>query len=674
MIKPDDIQQIIGPDGIFSKTISGYETREQQIDMSLAVADALNNRHLLLAEAGTGIGKTMAYLAPVLQSAGEGMISVISTNTINLQNQLINKDIPSLFKDSGISYTLVKGRGNYVCLLETDHAAGSILMQDDPSFERFLKWLKKTKTGDREEIGFDFPYWHDVKSDIHTCQRKDCPYYAGNRCFYYNMRMKAAASCVIVTNHALFFSDLAVKLSKGAGTPFAESDMNDFAGILPEYSNVIFDEAHHLEEVASNVFGSEITNVSVPFLVKRIKNHPEFEISESLLKTLADSSEALFNSIASDKPDYFLADVKDDTLMQAARNLTEQLKVLKQSLSESKANAEEKETSLRIDSFTDITDEYINSVDEIFFNDSGESFRWGERRDSERYPMSVVHSTPVSVSEALGEALFSRLDLAFVLTSATLRCREDFSFIKSRLGIEDSERIRESFFDSPFNYKEQMLLYVPRNTPEPRDTPEYARILADQIKSLLEITRGGAFLLFTSYSMLNRVFALLKDHEDYVFLRQGEMSNQQLLKAFMSDRTTCLMGTSGFWEGIDVPGSRLRLVVLDKIPFPVPSNPTVKARSDYLQEQGKNPFTEYSLPEAIIKLKQGMGRLIRTKEDKGIVAILDSRLHRRSYKKDIFKSIPKCKGVTETDRVRDWADARLDIDQITDNKGDIPKK
>ncbi len=687
MITPDDIQKIIGPEGVIAGTFSEYEHRREQIRMSLETADAFNNNDILLAEAGTGIGKTMAYLAPVFYLAGEGVTSIISTYTINLQSQLINKDIPAVFRNSGITYTLVKGRGNYVCRSEVDYASGSIIMHDDPYFKRFLDWLKKTSKGDREDLDFDFPYWLDVRSDAHTCRKEDCPYYQSDTCYYYNMRKRAENSQVIVTNHALFFSDLAVKLSgeKPSGG-FDDADLNLYAGILPDYSAVIFDEAHHLEDVAGNVFGSEITNGSVPFLIKRLRNRKYPELPDSLLKAAEECSDSLFNSIDTKKNDYFISDISNDDLLGSAKELSEKLGVIAEELSEAKTASDDKEAKNHISSLIDMVSETIYDVNEIFFNDSEAYFRWGEQKTNERYSLKAFRSTPVSVSGILCDNLFARDDISFVLTSATLKSNDNFDFIKNRLGIDsaaDDGRVKESEFESPFKYKEQMLLYVPKDTPEPNDSAEYAEVLTEQIRSLIRITGGGAFILFTSYSMLNKVYSLLADTEGFVFLRQGEKSNAVLLEEFKEKPDACLLGTSSFWEGVDIPGAQLRLVIMDKIPFSVPTNPAVIAKSEYLRSLGKHPFMDYVLPEAIIRLKQGMGRLIRTKNDRGIIAVLDSRLHNKAYRKEIFRSLPRCKGVTDLEKVREWADARLDMKaagkagNLNKTKGDTestPKK
>ncbi|MBO4547661.1 MAG: ATP-dependent DNA helicase, partial [Abditibacteriota bacterium] len=344
MICPDDIQRIIGPEGVFAKKTPGYETRQQQIDMSLSVADAFNNGRLLLAEAGTGVGKTLAYLSPAYYLARDGEVIIISTNTINLQNQLIRKDIPTIFDRGDVSYALVKGRNNYVCRSETDYAAGSILHDGEKLFKRFLKWVSKTETGDFEDIDFDFPYWSEVRSDMHTCRKNECPYFQSGRCFYYNMRKKAEGARLIVTNHALFFSDLALK---AAGKIRMSDKIND---ILPEYSCVIFDEAHHLEDVASNVFSAELTNTSLPYILKRLRNRKEFDLSDALLDSVSKLSDLMFAEIHTNKPDFFIEDISTPALLTSAKDLSEQLGVVIDELDD----IEDKDVRSQADSFCDM--------------------------------------------------------------------------------------------------------------------------------------------------------------------------------------------------------------------------------------------------------------------------------------------------------------------------------
>lgn len=686
MISNEAIRKMIGAGSNFAKICNGYEDRLEQLEMSFAVADAFNHNKILLVEAGTGVGKTMAYLAPAILKAMEGLPLLVSTNTIALQSQLVSKDIPDLINSlslsSSFTYELVKGRGNYVCLSEVDYANSSIILSEDPLFAKFKKWLKKTKSGDKEDLDFDFPSWLEVRSDIHTCKKDDCKYFQMGQCFYYNMRKKAGQANLIITNHSLFFSDLACKLS--AAKPTSETAKNNpdfFAGILPSYSAVIFDEAHHLEDSAGKVFGVELSSGTVPFLMKRLRNRRDFNVSNDLLNSVSDISEQLFSGLKEiSKPDYFLDDafkyVSKDKITELANNLITHIDSIINDMTHQKTTIDDKDIKDKIDSYIDMLDELTSNTRSIFFEETEGYFRWGENKIDDRYNNCILHSSPVSVSELLSECLFNRTDISMILTSATLSNAKGFEYIKKRLGIDlalnndipempenittfeddldDQIEVEELVLGSPFDYERQMLLYVPKHTPAPVDSDEYAAVTANLMKELLDAAGGHAFLLFTSYKMLNRIFEILNNTTKYRLLKQGDMSNEQLLTEFRRDQSACLMGVASFWEGIDVKGDRLRLVIIDKIPFAVPDNPTTKSRCNHIEESGGNSFLEYSVPSAIIKLKQGFGRLIRTKEDKGIVAILDSRIHTKFYRKDILNSFPKCKGTIKIEKVKDF--------------------
>lgn len=671
----DDVRNLIGKDSQFAKMCDGYEERTEQLEMSLAVADAFNNNKKLLVEAGTGVGKTMAYLIPAILKASDELPIIISTNTIALQSQLVAKDLPDIakaMKDIPFSYELVKGRGNYVCLSEVDYASESVLFAADPLFERFKKWLKETKTGDFQDLPFEFGEWIEVASNVHTCRREECSYYQKGMCFYYNMRKRAEHANIIVTNHSLFFSDLACKLSSVKISRDTSNFVEDaFAGILPLYSAVVFDEAHHLEDVAGKIFGFEFSSSMIPFLMKRLRNRRDFTLPTSLLDMSADINDKLFESFSEiTKQDYFLDDaykqLSRGDLEEKANNLLTHTDSLITEMNAEKSKNSDKEVKDKIDSYISMFEEMTGSLRAVFFDSSEDYFRWGENKTGDRYNSCILHSSPTSVAQILRDSLFERDDISIVMTSATLSNSGNFDYIKKRLGIsgmddlpgfeqEDLE-IEELILGSPFDYMKQLLLYVPEHTPQPNDSDNYAREITNIIKDLIDASGGHAFMLFTSYKMLNKVFENICDYKEYRFLKQGEMSNEQLLAEFRKDERTCLMGVASFWEGIDVKGDRLRLVIIDKIPFAVPDNPTTKARCDYIDANGGSSFKDYSVPSAIIKLKQGFGRLIRTKEDKGIVAILDSRIHTKSYRVDIIKSLPRCKGTKKIEKVKDFFD------------------
>jgi len=651
MINHKEINDILGRDGAYSNIQKDYEFREHQIELATHIADALNENKILLAEAGTGVGKTMAYLVPSILKSKEGDPVVISTNTIALQSQLLAKDIPDIARamaDIEFRTVLVKGRGNYVCLTEVDNASGNILFATNKEFERLKRWIKRTKTGDFQDLTFDFPEWYEVASNVHTCRKEECSYYQTKKCFYYKMREKAEYANILVTNHSLFFSDLAAKAQ------------DPYAGVLPPYSTVIFDEAHHIEDNASKTFGAEVTSFNIPFLVKRLKNRRDINITHSVLDEILAINDKLFLEVSKiSRMDYFLEDLYGEidkaSVLGSINDLLANINTLVDDLNNAKKTSE-RETKNKIDGYISMIEELQASLKAVFFPEEDENyFQWGENKPSDKYSNCTLHSSPVAVSEILRDNLFS-LGIPIVMTSATLSNAKSFSYIKNRLGLDGYDNMEEIILGSPFDYMEQTLLYVPDSLPAPSNEPDYVKKISSIIEELITASKGNAFVLFTSYKMLNFVYDDLVLTSKYKLIRQGEMPNEELLKTFKKNDDTVLFGVHSFWEGIDVKGSKLKLVIIDKIPFAVPDNPVTKSRCDYIEKNNGNPFREYSIPQAIIKLKQGFGRLIRTRSDKGVVAILDSRIHSKFYRVDILNSLPRCKGTKKLEKAKTFLD------------------
>ena len=644
-----NVEEVLGRDGSYSKTIENYEFRKEQIELSGAITNALNERKILLAEAGTGVGKSMAYLVPAVMYAKFNGPVIISTNTINLQSQLLTKDVPDVALSmpyEEFKTMLVKGRNNYVCLSMIDDAHNNMLINGTPEFEKLKKWVKKTKTGELQDLTFAFPEWSEVASNSHTCKRNECPYKQKGMCFYYRMQEKVKYADVIITNHSLFFSDLIAKST------------DPYAGILPEsYSAVIFDEAHHLEDTASKTFGTEFNSFQIPLLVKRIKNRNDIKVENSLLKELSKLNDDLFGPVTKNcSNDYFLHEayeaVGEENIKQTALKIKNVLNAVLEDLDKSKKDAE-KETKSVIDRYSDIVMEILTGVGNVFFEEDEEFFKWGETRPNDKYAACTFHSTPINVAELLNDYLFS-LGLPVIMTSATLSTGKGaFDYIKKRLGIED-EDVETLDVGAPFDYMSNLYLYVPDDIPAPNNGPEYINKISDIIMQLVDYAKGNAFVLFTSYRMMRDVYDNLAINMKYEILKQGDMSNEELLKTFKKNENTVLFGTSAFWEGVDVKGDKLSLVIIDKIPFPVPSSPLVKSKCDFIDSNNGNSFVEYSIPSACIKLKQGFGRLIRTKTDKGVVAVLDSRIHTKFYRKQILNAIPKCKGTKKLEKVKEF--------------------
>ena len=652
----EEIKNILGREGTYSKTIKNYEFRPEQIDLSEKITHALNNNQILLAEAGTGVGKTMAYLVPaVLYALANGPI-IISTNTINLQSQLMEKDIPDLaisMPEIEFKAVLAKGRNNYVCKSMVDEAHQNILLATSPEFEKLKKWLKRTKTGEYQELNFSFPDWSEVASNTHTCKKGECPYRKAGECFYYKMQQRAKYADIVITNHSMFFSDLAAK-----------SD-DSYAGVLPrEYSAVIFDEAHHIEDNAGKVYGAELSSYNIPLLLKRIRTRKSIKISEDLLKRLKDLNDALFEPIQKDfTNDYFLSEIYDalgeDNLKNTAKDILKILDAVIEELEDLKRGVEKDEKNIYEWLITTCMEIQIG-LRSIFFNSfPEENFSWGETKPRNKYSKCTLHSTPIDVAEILKNNLWT-LGVPTIMTSATLstsKSEDGFKYIKERLGLTEEE-LETVQLGAPFDYQKNAFLYVPEDLPAPNNGKEYIKKISSIIEELIDISQGNAFVLFTSYKMMSEVYANIFLGTKYNILKQGDMSNEKLIEAFKKTENNVLFGVSSFWEGVDVKGEKLRMVILDKIPFPVPTSPLVKSKCDYIEQKNQNAFREYSIPNACIKLKQGFGRLIRTKSDMGVVAILDSRIHTQFYRNQILSAIPPCKGTKRLDRVRTFFEER----------------
>lgn len=670
----ESITKLLGPKGRFAELCDGYEHREEQVRMAEAVSDALLHKEHLLVEAGTGVGKTVAYLTPAILHATRGRPVIVSTHTINLQSQLVSKDIPlmqSVMEEHPFKAVLMKGRGNFVCLQELDHAQAS-LPYEDASFEKLKKWVKETETGDVAELDFSYPDWSEVCCNVHTCKGRECPYNAeqtaqsGERkagkgglptCFYYKRRREANSADIIVVNHALFLADLSLKM------------VNPREGVLPDYGSVIFDEAHHLEDVATDAFGIEFSNYRVPVLLNRIKKRRDIVIDPGELQFIESQNNLLFDVFTRmRKSEFFFDEVYEaegkTRIETAANELLTSLDSLNTQLAgqDTEGNPELKD---RVDGYRRMLSHARGELGDLFFGNQPNYFRWAEKPSGAKFVNCYLHFTPVNVADLFAEHLWSKID-SVVCTSATLSNSGTFCYLKNRLGLGaplqeevsddagEPKAISELIVGSPFDFMSQSLLYVPDDLDFPSDREEYADALADRIREILLATEGRAFMLFTSYRMMHNAFDRLVNQVPYRLLVQGDMSNEKLIKEFREDENACLMGVHSFWEGVDVKGERLSCVIIDKLPFAVPDTPTNKARCARIEAEGGNWFMEYAVPQAQIRLKQGFGRLIRTKSDYGVVAILDARIHRKFYGKEFLKYLPRCKGTKSVSKLRNF--------------------
>ncbi len=661
--KGTSLYQFFAPGGVLASTHPAYEFRRGQLQMAQAVEQALEEKRHLIVEAGTGTGKTLAYLMPVIMS---GKRVIISTGTKNLQEQLFYKDIPFLEQalsgergsGSRLSVCYMKGRNNYLCRKKlydlTDQPVLSGL-QEIEQYRAIAAWEKTTSTGDRAELA-ELPeasaLWHKLDARTEACIGQKCSEW--ERCFVTEMRRRGMESDIIIVNHHLFFADLAIKL-QAEGTPDA--------GILPEAAAVIFDEAHELEDVAGNYFGISVSNLRVEDLARDVEASLQHNrmLSAGIsgaLGSLRQRSQFFFSLLplgegrfAFETRREFLEENGDEflALNQALTRLAGELEGLPQKPEE-------------IFNFVRRAQELQVQLGFAMESDDRNTVFWIERRggraNSAQRPRGsektgrqnvFLQATPIDVGPILRECLWSKLECA-VLTSATLAVGGGFEYIRQRLGLEHA---RESVLPSHFDYEHQALFYVPPDLPDAR-TPQFTAQAAERIRKLLEITRGRAFVLFTSYAQMNDIYERLLGEVEFPMLRQGDAPKSALLEEFRLTPNAVLFATSSFWQGVDVQGEQLSCVIIDRLPFAVPSDPVVAARVKAIDADGGNAFFQYQVPAAVITLKQGFGRLIRSLHDRGLLVLLDNRILKKQYGRVFIESLPNYKKTTELRAVEEF--------------------
>jgi ATP-dependent DNA helicase DinG len=665
---PFSLYQFFGPGGLLSKTHPAYEFRRGQLQMAQAVEEALDEKRHLIVEAGTGTGKTLAYLLPVIRS---GKRVIISTGTKNLQEQLFFKDVPALERalfpdgDRKLSVCYMKGRNNYLCRKKlfdlTDQPVLSGL-EEIEHYRAIAAWEKTTQSGDRAELA-ELPeasaLWHKLDARADTCLGQKCKEY--DRCFITEMRRRAAESDIIIVNHHLFFADLSIKL-EAEGAPDA--------GVLPECGAVVFDEAHELEDIAGSYFGISVSNLRVDELARDVDHLLQREKlytpqMSGAIKSVRERSQLFFALLPANEGRFafesrreFLEENGEEflALNQALYRLGAELEQLPQKPEEVftlTRRAQQLQVQLRFV----MENEDPNTV--FWIERRGFRGAPGGRRKSSSFAaeektaggrMNVfLQATPIEVGQILRECLWSKLE-ASVLTSATLAVGGGFEYIRQRLGLDHA---RELIVASHFDYESQAILYVPPNLPDPR-TPQFAAEAAGVIRRLLEITRGRAFVLFTSYAQMNEIYDRLLGLLDYPMLKQGDAPKSALLEEFRVTPNAVLFGTSSFWQGVDVQGEQLSCVIIDRLPFAVPSDPVVAARLKAIDAGGGNAFFEYQVPSAVITLKQGFGRLIRSLHDRGLLALLDNRILKKQYGRVFIESLPSYAKTTDLKKVEEF--------------------
>lgn len=641
------MEEIFGKDGLIAKHHKHYEHRLGQIKMAEAVLRAFEEKKHLIVEAGTGTGKTLAYLIPAIAAAIGGKKRVIiSTGTKNLQEQLMEKDIPFLQKILPKKFTAayMKGRSNYACLYKIKKAENQPILEgldEMDYFDEVRQWSRETETGDRAELTNlpeNISFWARINAKSESCIGQQCPDFEA--CFITKMRQKAEDADIVIVNHHLFFADLNVR-------------GNQYGKVLPDYGAVIFDEAHLIEDIAADYFGFQVSSFQLDELVRDADSLPITDAiaTRDLTKIgakiagLADQFWIRFTQVRDQDgrfpllPNAFAqqvrsGDIQPTPLGEAYFALDNALERLETALDVHAEKIPEAESLLKR------TRQARFDLDFICTQSEKNYVYWLEKRGRGMF----LRASPIDVSALLQEKLFEKTETV-VLTSATLSTNGKFNFIKNRLGLE-TEKTETLLAPSAFNYEKQAIIYIPKAMPDPR-APEYTQYAANEIIKLLQITSGRAFVLSTSNFGMNALYELVSMRVNFPCFVQGSMSKAGLLDRFRQTPNAVLFATSSFWQGVDVRGEQLSCVIIDKLPFAVPSDPIVAARTRFIDENGGKSFFDYSVPQAVISLKQGIGRLIRSKTDKGVIALLDTRLRTKSYGRDFLNSLPRTRITAE---------------------------
>jgi ATP-dependent DNA helicase DinG len=648
------MEEIFGRDGLIARAHPEYEYRPGQIQMAEAVLRAFEEKRHLIVEAGTGTGKTLAYLVPAIAAAvARGGRVVISTGTKNLQEQLMEKDIPFLQRvlPRKFSAAYMKGRSNYACLQRIKRAENSPVLEgldELDYFEEVRHWTRESQTGDRAELTElpeHLPFWRHIDARSETCLGQKCPDY--DPCFITRMRQRANDADIVIVNHHLFFADLALR-------------GGEYGQVLPDYSAVIFDEAHQIEDVAAEYFGAQVSSYQLEDLVRDLQQLPitDVEANRELTKIagrLMRFGDNFWMSVATGRGEEGRFPVLPGTFARKRTDGEIEATAAGDAYLSLDGALDRMETTL--DALREQPPEMENLVRRvrqirfdlqfIVAGDDPHYVYWLERRGRGAF----LRASPIDVSGLLQDKLFERVETV-VLTSATLASGGNFTFIRERLGLTETD---ELIAQSSYDYENQAVLYLPPRMPDPRAV-QWADAASAEVIKILNATHGRAFVLSTSFAGMKALYERVAREVDFPCFMQGTASKAGLLEKFRVTPHAVLFATASFWQGVDVRGEQLSCVIIDKLPFAVPSDPVVAARQRFIDDQGGTSFYEYSVPQAIISLKQGLGRLIRSATDRGVLAVLDPRLRTKAYGRVFLESLPPCRitsDITDVARVFD---------------------
>ncbi|MGJ0430013.1 ATP-dependent DNA helicase [Methylobacter sp.] len=636
-----ELESFFGNDGALSKIISGYQPRTAQIEMADAIVRAVEESRNLIAEAGTGTGKTFAYLVPAILS---GKKVIISTGTKNLQDQLFNKDLPVIRRavKKPFMAALLKGRSNYLCSYRLKNAFESTLgfsKDDAAALAKIKSWAQRTKIGDvseMSEVAEADPIWYQATSSVENCLGQDCPDYA--ECFMVKARKKALEAEILVINHHLLCADWSIRDS-------------GFGELLPDADVVIIDEAHQLADTASNflginIGGRQLSDLASDALVEYFKDATDIPALRTACEDLDHEVRDLRLAFGIELKRGEWYEIENNPKITAGLNaVKEQLQRLTDQLELASVKTKGLESCFKR------AEDLLQQLKIIIEDDSGKWIRWYEIHKKS----FTLSRTPLDIAAEF-RSFMQRHQAVWIFTSATLSVANKFDHFSNNLGLTNAA---SASWGSPFDYANQSLFYHPKGLPQPND-PDFIPLIMNFALPVLQASKGRAFFLFTSHRALKQAEMLLKDKLDYPLLVQGSRPKGRLLEQFKEAGNAVLLGTSSFWEGVDVRGEALSCVIIDKLPFSSPGDPVLKARLNAMERQGRNPFFEHQLPAAVIALRQGIGRLIRDVKDRGVLMVCDPRLLKRSYGQIFLDSVPPMK------RTRDIEDVRAFFQQETE--------